>query len=214
MLVVLFDHGNVEAFVSTAKHNNNVALYDVEKMLVGMNYVLVIPVVYSGWWFSMYIASCLCRDEVVEVIQDSRSTDPTSDEWEKHVAQRALGLKEKMKLLSDGWESGLIGVGASFWIAALANFTDAINEPLCEQMSYYAFEGTTAGDFCHSFQQMMFVQVGFCAILPFFLAKDIADTSTRCDDLMDALNEARTTHGPESHFKIAWLETALQKLVR
>ena len=58
------------------------------------------------------------------------------------------------------------------------------------------------------------VMAAFFAAIPFLAAMNIAETSTWCDTLMDELNDARTNHGPDSHLKIQWLETALKQLVR
>ena len=52
-------------------------------------------------------------------------------------------------------------------------------------------------------------------ISPFFgllLAKDLATTSSRCDLLMDDLNNAGIRNGPEQHLTIDWLEIRLRRL--
>ena len=59
----------------------------------------------------------------------------------------------------------------------------------------------------------MLVTTTICAFLPLLLARNIATTSSYCDLLMAELNEARIKHGPVSHHKIRWLETALKQLV-
>ena len=66
-------------------------------VVFGLYFLLALPVVIKGWWHSMYTASYLCRDEVIAVIKNVRTVDPTSDNWEA-VAQAALGLIEKMEL--------------------------------------------------------------------------------------------------------------------
>ena len=163
---------------------------------------------FSGWWHSMWTASCLCRDQVIEVIKSNRSISPSSDEWDGDVAQPALELIDKMRLLSDGWSRGLVGLAAASWLYALAYFVGAINTPWNEGVD--AVEGDPLGHMRTKYIQLM---AGF-SLLPFLLAKDVANTSTWCDNLMEELNGTRTNHGPESHLKIHWLETALKQLVR
>ena len=180
----------------------------VEFALRGLVICTVFPVAFSGWWASMRTASCLCRDEVIEVIHKVRTVAPTSGDWDAAVAQPALGLIEKMKLLSDGWSGGLAGFGVFFWLGALALFTHAINAPLCEGLD--AANGSPPGT--QRTVSLMFVAI--FTTLPFVLALDIAATSTWCDNLMEELNDSRANHGPESHLQIQWLETTLRQLVR
>jgi hypothetical protein len=174
----------------------------------GLLWGTVIPLACSGWLHSMYTASCLCRDEVIEVIKNVRTVDPTSDEWEGAVAQPALGLIEKMQLLSDGWSGGLAGLGGFFGLVALCFFTLTINAPYCDGVD------ATAGNPPGTTRTISLVVTAIFSMLPFLLAYDIAATSTWCDNLMEELNDARTNHGRESHLTIQWLETALKQLVR
>ena len=156
----------------------------------------------------MFTASCLCRDEVIEVIKNVRSADPNSDEWDEAVAEPGLALIEKMELLSAGWSGGLTGFAAFFWLEALACFTSAINPQFCDGMD------AANGDELGTARTIFLVLTAINTTLPFLLALDIAATSTWCDNLMAEFNDARINHGPESHLKIQWLETALEKLVR
>jgi hypothetical protein len=169
-------------------------------VLGGVIFGAVLPVAFSGWMHSMFTASYLCRDDVIEVVKNINSADPTSEEWEERVAQPALGLIEKIVLLSDGWSGGLVGFGGFFWLWALGCLTLAINPQYCEGIPGQ-----------HDVNLVTSVIV---ALFPFPLFFLIADTSTWCDNLMDALNEARIKHGLGSHSKIMWLEAALNKLVR
>eukprot|EP01046_Picozoa_sp_COSAG06_P063745 COSAG06_NODE_14938_length_1113_cov_1.582840_2_plen_168_part_01 len=156
----------------------------------------------------MRIASCLCRDEVIEVIRKVRTVDPTSDEWEEGVSQPALGLIDKMKLLSDGWSGGLVGLSLFIFLYALCFFALGINEPVCNGLE--AVGGMPPG----FYRQINLVLTALWTVPPFLIAMDIAATSTWCDTLMNELNDARSNHGPESHLKIQWLETTLRQLVR
>ena len=124
------------------------------------------------------------------------------------MAQPALGLIEKMKLLSDGWSGGLVGFGGFCWFMALSMFAYAINTPFLEGMD------VAKGDAPGTTRLQFVCFMAIFATLPFLLAMDIANTSTWCDTLLEELNDARINHGPESHLKIHWLETALKQLVR
>jgi hypothetical protein len=171
------------------------------------------PVSISGSWASMYTASCLCRDAEIEVIKAIRLIDPREEkEWDVAVAQPALALRKKLELLSDGWSRGLAGLGTVNWVTALTLFTMAINAPFCDgtDAKFMAPLGMPEG----TMQVTLIVFVAILIPLPLLMAKDVAYTSTYCDLVMDELNEARTKHGPESHLKIRWLESALEKLVR
>ena len=104
-------------------------------VLNGLLFCTVLPVAFSGWWASMRTASCLCRDEETEVIHAIDTTeDPGGDEWYTAVAERALGLIPKLKVLSEGWSGGLVGMGGYFWLFALGQFTLAINVEWCDGM--------------------------------------------------------------------------------
>jgi hypothetical protein len=191
--------------------------YTVQDRLVrfslkGLILATTLPVAFSGWMASMYTGSCLCRDGVMKVIGAIRSTDPTADEWDEAVAQPALALREKMKLLSRGWAGGLVGFGGFFWGMALGLFTSAINLPYHEAME--AANGEVAVTNRHTYKTSYMMYTLVFAMLPLLLAKDLANTSTCCDNLMAELNEVRAKYGTESHFKIQCLETTLKQLVR
>ncbi len=175
----------------------------------GLIFCTVFPLAFSGWLHSMRTASCLCRDEIIEVIHAVRTFGPRSVEWDEAVVYRALGLIDKMKLLSDGWANGLAGFSAMFWGLSLAFITGVVlNTPWNEGVD--AKEGWAPGT-CRA---MFLAGASICAMLPFLLGLDIVATSTWCDTLMNELNDARANHGSESHLKIQWLETVLRQLVR
>lgn len=50
------------------------------------------------------------------------------------------------------------------------------------------------------------------APLPFFLAHDLAETSSCCDELLSTLNSARIEYGKQSDEAISWLEKSLNNL--
>jgi hypothetical protein len=44
----------------------------------------------------MRTASCICRDEVIEVMKNTRSVDPKDEEqWEEKVSRPTLALRKK-----------------------------------------------------------------------------------------------------------------------
>ena len=74
----------------------------------------------------------MTRTTRAQVIKKVRTTDPEDDSaWNAHVEIPALLLDQKMALLSQGWDGGLIGVGGSFCLAGLGFFTIAINAEHC-----------------------------------------------------------------------------------
>jgi hypothetical protein len=80
----------------------------------------------------MQIASCLCRDNIIEVIKHVESSDLASDggvaAWDASVVSSALGLIDSMAILSDGWSSGVLGLGGMMGLSAFALFSTAINK--------------------------------------------------------------------------------------
>jgi hypothetical protein len=186
---------------------NTPTLMRIQFVLIGMLLTTSHVFMDIGWWTSMYTASCICRDEVIETIHAVRDVAPTSKEWDEAVAQPALGLTMKMKLLSDGWSGGLIGMTGSCWLWALTWFIGFINDPWNEGMD--AAMGITLGTWSTS----CIVIAAFFTPLPFLLAKDIANTSAWCNILMEELNDSRANCGQESHLKIQWVETVLKQQV-
>ena len=176
--------------------------------LGGLLVSTVLPVAFSGWWASMRTASSLCRDEEIKVIHAIDTTeDPGGDEWYTAVAERALGLIPKLRVLSEGWSDGLIGFGGFFWLFALGYFTLAINVEWCAGMD--ATNSSPPG----TQRNVALVATAIYIMLPLLLALDVAATSTYCDLLVERLNDMRAKHGPESDDKITWLETTLKQLV-
>eukprot|EP01043_Picozoa_sp_COSAG02_P064089 COSAG02_NODE_9268_length_2272_cov_1.151334_2_plen_467_part_00 len=178
--------------------DDHVAAIRLVLLSAGLVDLTVAPAIGSGWPGSMRTASCLCRDAVVEVVKDVRATDPTDEEqWEARVSQPALALREKFELLSDGWSSGLLGVILGCWLLSLGQFARCL-DPLIAQHE-------RARDLA---------SVAIFALIPFWIAMDIADTSSWCDTLMAELNDVRIKHGKAGHLNIQCLETSLKQLVR
>eukprot|EP01046_Picozoa_sp_COSAG06_P055026 COSAG06_NODE_9981_length_1775_cov_1.859189_1_plen_491_part_00 len=173
----------------------------------GLYFCTVLPIATSAWWASMRTGSCLCRDKTIEVIKAIDSTDPTSEGWDAAVAKPALELREKFELLSDGWQGGLLGLGAFCWLWVLAGFANAINAELCVALD------TAQGNSPGSYRASQLTVMAICFPPPLLLAVDVAHTSSWCDTLVERLNEARAKFGPEADEKITWLETTLLRLV-
>ena len=67
-------------------------------VLHGLFFILIAPLLFSGWWAPMGTACCLCRDNVTEAIRKVRDTDPADDSedpqaWLDNVATPALALR-------------------------------------------------------------------------------------------------------------------------
>lgn len=178
--------------------------------LLGLFLLLVVPVLASGWWHSMQIASCLCRDNIIEVIKRVESTDLTSDDgvatWDEHVVALALGLIDSMATLSDGWNLGVLGLGGMMIFSALAVFSMAINKEYCDGLD------TTFDHQPGQNRNTFLFSAVFLAFLPLGLALDLATTSSHCDLLMERLNSARIKYGQTHNERISWLYVSLEKL--
>jgi hypothetical protein len=178
--------------------------------LLGLFLLVVVPVLASGWWHSMQIASCLCRDNIIEVIKRVESSDLAGDSgvavWDESVVASALGLIDSMAILSDGWSSGVLGLGGMMGLSALALFSTAINKEYCDGLD-------TTFDHPPGQNRKTFLFSAVClAFLPLGLALDLATTSSHCDLLMERLNSARIKHGQAHNERISWLCVSLEKL--
>lgn len=173
--------------------------------------LLVVPVILLGWFPTMYTASCLCRDNVTEVLKRMQVVDPAADdgqEWKRSVEVPALELRLSMRTLSEGYGPGLLGLGSTCCLFGLAFFCNAINA----EMSAASDQSNGNPPGTHRDRTLMLaVAPPFLALL---LARDLATTSSYCDLLMDKLNDADIAHGVEHHDKIDWLTITLKRLVR
>ena len=85
----------------------------LQKLIVVLIWLGPMPVLAAGWWPSMFTASCLCRDNVLEVIKKVRAADPTEEPLDE-VATSALALRDLLHKLSEGWGAGLLGLCSFF----------------------------------------------------------------------------------------------------
>ena len=102
----------------------------------------------------------------------------------------------------------------SQWLNALSLFTAALNAPYCQAVD--ETQGYRAGT--NRYLALIFTAI--YALLPLLLLNDVANTSSRCDALMDALNRACIKHRPtlvEAHIDgdgLIWLKNVLRDLHR
>ena len=190
-----------------------------ELFLVGLSFIIVFPVLISGWWASMSIGSCLCRDAVNDVIAKAKVTDPAAEdgsEWHAGVAAPALALRKTLNLLSDGWSRGMVALGGWMWLCAIAAFAMAVNKTYTDGYDH------TFGHRPDRARDTWFVIAATFAAVPMLLALDLAVTGQRCHKLMFELNEAGIRHG-EAHpmvqpqsivgwLSIDWLIRSLKRL--
>jgi len=102
-----------------------------------------------------------------------------------------------------GWRLGILGVTTLCWSMSLAIFIQFLDKP------------THAARVAAGLSVPPFVPlIGINAFMPFWVASDIAQTSSLCDELMDTINDAGIRYGDTSYARIAWLESRLKQLNR
>ena len=97
-------------------------------------------------------------------------------------------LREPMETLSAGFGPGLLGLTAACLAFAMSFFTMAINAEYCDGAD--STWGPSSGH-CRS---VWFGLAAVFALVPLALASDLAATSSRCDMLVDTLNDAAIEH--------------------
>lgn len=163
----------------------------------------VFPLSFSGWWCTMKMGSALARQRVVRVIKATYTTDPNDDMAWKALVADALALGNVMAQLSNGWSTGLAGFSlmcAWFFCALFSMFVNT---------EYYDALATSGAEDGFPRSMCIFMLI-FSTCSPLLIAKDVAKTSSKCDELMDKLNDLGIKH----HVRIDWLETRLQRLHR
>lgn len=166
--------------------------------------IIVLPCVFLGCFLSMFLGSAIAREEANRVIRTVERTytevgGPSSN-WDKRVAAPSVRLHDLFEQLS-GFGSGLGGATIALWSTSLGLFVNEINRPfVAAQIKNGTGQGMT-------YQIMSAV----LAMLPLLLAANVAEASTRCAVLTNALNMKRTR---KNHDEITWLETRLTKLNR
>lgn len=138
----------------------------------------------------MLLASALCKTKIDAVIKSLQAADvdPLEEQgWDKNIVQPAIALVQTMQLLSAGWSGGLIGISLTSWCMAFSFF--------CKVVNWEYFE---AADALHGDNRRLqfILNFVFFVSLPLLLAYDVAQTSSSCDALMDALNSVRLSACP------------------
>ena len=172
----------------------------------GLFFLAVLPTILAGWWTAMKTGSTLARNSVDLVITAAEKTDPMSEEWEPLVAQPALALEDTMRVLSDGFGSGLCGFVLMFWLFTAANFSCAIYPAFLEASDRQ--NGVEPGTKKEKILKWML----WMATMPLLVCVDLATTSSRYDELLNTLNRAGIMHSERSYHCIAWLESRLRQM--
>eukprot|EP01043_Picozoa_sp_COSAG02_P057311 COSAG02_NODE_6935_length_3280_cov_1.802263_1_plen_458_part_00 len=180
----------------------------VHPVLGGVSIVLNFPlVIVPAWWLSSQMGSCLARDRTLETIRQTLKADASDKPmWLSTVAQPALELEDTYHHLSAGWGMGFLAIVLYFWLSALSELCSAVDPVFGAIVNANQWQSVDIRAF-------NLVDAAFYAFVPFLLVFDIAATSSKCDDLITALNRVRIKHiktGPHPH--IADLEMALCKL--
>eukprot|EP01046_Picozoa_sp_COSAG06_P010527 COSAG06_NODE_576_length_14051_cov_5.354644_4_plen_610_part_00 len=142
-----------------------------------------------------------------QVIEDAKITSPLDDaEWNRKVVGPIVALSGMMDKLSDGWSRGLIWITIGNWSAAIGTSLWAMNDKYTRvaskhQTSYYcgATDDWTTWPICVFLDEYFSTAVAcvFTVILvisPFAFGWDLAETSTRADDLTNTLNDVRAKY--------------------
>ena len=98
-------------------------------------FIWLVPVMVSGFLYTLRLGSALSRDAVLEVTKALKNSSPLEkSSWDKDVANPMLALETTMRLLSDGWSNGMLGLAMCAWLFALAQVCKAIDPVTCEEL--------------------------------------------------------------------------------
>ena len=173
----------------------------LQKLIVVLIWLGPMPVLAAGWWPSMFTASCLCRDNVLEVIKKVRAADPTEEPLDE-VATSALALRDLLHKLSEGWGAGLLGLCSFFLSMCVSQLALALSTEWCAGVDHH---NPQYAEVLGSARNMVMFFVVLLAFLPLLIAMDLATTSSLCDMLMEELNSAGIRHGVEHDPTIDWI---------
>ena len=121
----------------------------------------------SLWLFSLYLGASLAADAVDEVIQRIEELSPDHVRWEEEVEHGGVKLAEEtMEWLSAGWATGVALFFAASWSLCAMDFVL----------------------FAIGRDPTKFVLACLFAALPLIVCYPVAATSSKCDDLLSALN--------------------------
>ena len=174
---------------------------------VGVAFITTISPVISLSHFSLLLGAALASDAVDEVIQKIEELSPDDPRWEEEVEQASVKLAEEtMEWLSAGWASGV----ALFFLSPLLPCVGMV--VMFAVFRYAAY----------------FVWACILAVLPLLVCYPLAVTSSKCDDLLSALNtkslryvaytwrtlddEATSRSHRDTHLRLQALQQGLRQL--
>ena len=116
------------------------------------------------------------------------------EEWFNTVAQPALKLDGTMRLLSKNWGRAFGGWALFWWTLSFHFFVDGMNLELAAGMDARLEWWISWRAVCFTFSALLLP-------VPLLQVYDVAQTSTSCDELMEALNATRIAFGVSSQAK-------------
>ena len=146
---------------------------------------------------------------MLRVIKAAETTDPNDKaDWKTLVAD-ALALDKVMAQLSSGWSTGLAGF-TMFCTAIFSGFfCQFVNKPYYDAIAAQPAGSSTQNTMPKGL--LIFNMIVFSSI-PLLISNDVAYTSSKCDNLMNTLNDLGIKHGEKHHVRIDLLETRLRWL--
>jgi hypothetical protein len=161
-------------------------------LLLGMYSIYVAPLVYCSWYLTLKEASVLVRDDITVCCARIEETSTTSDGWHSKVLPGVLNLvRNTVPRLSEGWADGLLAIWLGLWMTTLGIFAKFLDGGNMADLGQ-----TVAG-----------------ACFPLVFAADVADASSACDAIGEALNAKRAANmSYENHSTLEVTESLLRNL--
>jgi hypothetical protein len=183
-----------------------------------LDFVIVAPLALGTIWIlavtiplacefalTLQVAAALVSDEVLEIVRALNSVSPADTVvWEAKVVRPSLALANgAIYLLSRGWGRGLALLYVGFWspaIGVLYTFSYQLELII-------AYPNGSRVIFLLIMMVLLLLLLG----LPLAMSTAVAQVSTSCDDLGNAINQCRIQDLGHSERLLA-LELALQNL--
>ena len=183
----------------------------VEAIVQGACFVVLPWIGLGGWAFSMIIATKLCCDHIIEVLQavvatQSLSSEEDKSRWRAEVTEPSIALIKQIALLSYGWGRGAVAFVAFSSLMGLAYFARAVNLP--HEAARDALNDVAPG----TSRMIDLALASIWVSLPLLLIVPLAQTSSYCKKLMASLNQVRLDHHFEGHEQVYWIEQGLARL--
>ncbi len=187
--VVMFSFISVMIASGAAEDLGSLAMM----LSMSLGLFFVIPCLLA-WWHSLKTAALLAEDAIDDVISDITRYEVSSKEWDEELIPAIMLLvTDTLPTLSRGWgfSLGLLFAGCGpLWLSYLNNFL------------WWGFGGTGL--------MLFIIPLGV-----FLVASDVARASSKCDDLMNALNKKRfVSTSVEVDNRLQVIEHALERLNR